>query len=136
MANINFNIGASIKIKKPFIIFVPLDKTIIIITLMYFNKSFCKFSNFLKILHFGTIIKLKVWFIILIPMDKTINFICWFFDKKFNRFIVLAIPTMANVKKICLYLFNLILKFRFTSQNKKIITQIKKFCVTFPTYAK
>jgi len=130
MANINFNIGASIKIKKPFIIFVPLDKTIIIITLMYFNKSFCKFSDFLKILHFGTIIKLKVCFIILIPMDKTINFIWWFFDKKFNRFIVLAIPTMANVKKICLYLFNLILKFRFTSQNKINVTQIIKFCVT------
>lgn len=106
MANINFNIGASIKIKKPFIIFVPLDKTIIIITLMYFNKSFCKFSDFLKILHFGTIIKLKVCFIILIPMDKTINYIKWFFDKKFKGCGVFAIPPIANVIYIWLFLFN------------------------------
>lgn len=71
-----------------------------------------------------------------VPMDKTINLINWFFDKNFKGRGVFAIPINANVKKICLYLFNLILKFRFTSQNKKIITQIKKFCVTFPTYAK
>ena len=126
MANINFNIGASIKIKKPFIIFVPLDKTIIIITLMYFNKSFCKFSDLLKILHFGTIIKLKVCFIILIPMDKTINFIWWFFDKKFNRCAVFTIPIMANVKKICPFLFNKFLKIRCTSLIKKIVTQNNK----------
>lgn len=99
MAKINFNICPLIKIKKPFIIFIERDKTIIIITIMYFNKSFCKFSDLIKILHFRPIIKLKVCFIILIPMDKNINFILWFFDKKFNRFIVFVIPILLNLKK-------------------------------------
>lgn len=63
-------------------------------------------------------------------MDKTINYINWFFDKKFNRCAVFTIPIMANVKKICPFLFNKFLKIRFTSLLKKIVTQNNKICVT------
>ena len=59
-------------------------------------------------------------------MDKTINYINWFFDKKFNRRGVFAIPIIANVIYFWLFLFNKFLKFRCTSLIKKIVTQNNK----------